>query len=109
MAKRQTIGENPLDGLFQPTGGATTVSTITVEREKTTPQRKALPPKKQRITVQISEEVIDRVKNAVYWTPGLTLAALAEDALVKTVDKLERGRDPFPQRKEELKTGRPIK
>jgi ribosome-binding protein aMBF1 (putative translation factor) len=110
MAKRQTIGENPLDGLFQPTGGTSAVSTIVVEKEKTTPQRKETSPRKQRITVQISEEVIERVKNAVYWTPGLTLASLAEEAFSSTVDKLERSREePFSKRKEELKTGRPIK
>lgn len=64
---------------------------------------------KQRITVQISVDVIDRIKNAVYWTPGLTLASLAEDAFSKSVDELEENREaPFPKRKTELKTGRPI-
>lgn len=64
---------------------------------------------KQRITVQISADVIERIKNAVYWTPGLTLAALAEEMFAKGVDLLEMKRgEPFPHRKEELKTGRPI-
>ena len=64
---------------------------------------------KQRITVQISEDVIERIKNAVYWTPGLTLASLAEEAFSKAVDVLEEERKtPFLKRKEELKTGRPI-
>lgn len=64
---------------------------------------------KQRITVQISEDVIERIKNAVYWTPGLTLASLAEEAFAKAVDALERERKaPFLKRKDELKTGRPI-
>lgn len=64
---------------------------------------------KERITVQISVEVIDRLKNAVYWTPGLTLTSLAEDALIIAIDKLEKMRkEPFPKRREELKTGRPI-
>lgn len=66
--------------------------------------------KKQRITVQISEDVIDRIKNAVYWTAGVTLAALAEEAFSKIVDELEKSkRTPFPKRKDELKTGRSIK
>jgi len=65
--------------------------------------------KKQRITVQISVDVIERLKNAVYWTPGLTLASLAEDAFSKAVDDLEKEKEAkFPKRKEELKTGRPI-
>jgi len=45
----------------------------------------------------------------VYWTPGLTLASLAEDAFSKAVDDLEKEKEAkFPKRKEELKTGRPI-
>ena len=110
MAKRQTIGENPLDGLFQESKMSNGVQVAVLKEEPKITQKKALSPKKQRITVQISEEVIDRIKNAVYWTPGLTLASLAENALSKAVDDLERQRDDvFPRRQEELKTGRPIK
>lgn len=66
--------------------------------------------KKERLTVQISSEVIDRIKDAVYWTPGLTLSALSEEAFIKIIDFLESERkSPFPKRKEELKSGRPIK
>ena len=63
---------------------------------------------KQRITVQISFDVIERLKNAVYWTPGLTIASLAEEAFSNAVDMLEKENVTFPHRKEELKTGRPI-
>jgi hypothetical protein len=68
-----------------------------------------LKPKKLRLTVQVHSEVLERVKNAVYWTPGLTLAALAEEALIKAVDALEKkcGKQ-FPTRAEELKGGRPL-
>lgn len=109
MAKRQTIGENPLDCLIQPTTISKVPATATFEERSILPQKKSTP-KKQRITVQISEEVIERVKNAVYWTPGLTLASLAEEAFAKAVDQLEKERkEEFPKRNEELKTGRPIK
>jgi len=64
--------------------------------------------KKQRLTIQISANIIERIKNAVYWTPGLTLTALTEQALEKAIDKLEENR-PFPQRTQELRSGRPIK
>lgn len=109
MGKRQTIGENPLDGLIQPTTISKVPATAVLE-ERTMPSQKKFHPKKQRITVQISEDVIERVKNAVYWTPGLTLASLAEEAFAKAVDQLEKERkEEFPRRKEELKTGRPIR
>ena len=109
MAKRQTIGENPLDNLIQPisnNGNATAVSEV---KESKKPDPKQPKSSKQRITVQISEDVIERLKNAVYWTPGLTLAALAEEAFSKAVDALEeKNGSPFSKRKSELKTGRPL-
>jgi len=79
---------------------------------------------KQRLTIQISEDVIERAKNAVYWTRGLTLAQLAEDAIEKAVRALEKNSvvyddktgqplkekgDEFPKRLEGLTTGRPVK
>lgn len=108
MAKRQTIGENPLDGLFQSATDNNGTSVAVLE-EQQPPKTRQKSSKKQRITVQISEDVIERIKNAVYWTPGLTLASLAEEAFAKVVDALEKERGtPFPKRKEELKTGRPL-
>ena len=111
MAKRQTIGDNPLDSLIQPishNGHATAV--LDADDEPKQHSQKQAKSAKQRITVQISVDVIERVKNAVYWTPGLTLASLAEEAFSRAVDALESKREAsFPERKEELKTGRPIK
>lgn len=67
--------------------------------------------------------MIERAKNAVYWTRGLTLAQLTEEALEKAVSTLENNnviyddktgnslkekRDPFPKRDNELKPGRPV-
>jgi hypothetical protein len=53
---------------------------------------------------------MDRAKNAVYWTPGLTLADLAAEALSGALEKLEKKRgEPFPARTSELKGGRPMK
>ncbi|CCM10672.1 Putative uncharacterized protein (plasmid) [Cardinium endosymbiont cEper1 of Encarsia pergandiella] len=110
MAKRQTIGENPLDSLIQPVSGNERSKSISDsnERFKYSVQK---PPKssKQRLTVQISKDVIERLKNAVYWTPGLTLASLAEEAFSKAIDRLESSRkSSFPRRDQELKTGRPL-
>ncbi|MGI2299114.1 hypothetical protein [Candidatus Cardinium hertigii] len=112
MAKRQTIGDNPLDSLIQPISNNERSESIlnSCEDVKQSIQQKTKSPKpKQRITVQISQDVIERLKNAVYWTPGLTLASLAEEAFSKAIDTLENEREaPFPNRREELKTGRPI-
>ena len=66
--------------------------------------------KKERFTAHLPAEVIERARNAVYWTPRLTLAALVEEALENWINQLEAERgEPFPPRSGELKTGRPIK
>jgi len=74
------------------------------------PKSKKGPEVKERLTVHLTVDVIERAKNAVYWSPGLTLAGLAEKALHKALEGLEKTHGgPFAHRKEELKGGRPIK
>lgn len=65
---------------------------------------------KQRVTIHISVDLIDRVKNAVYWEPGLTLTEFAEQAFSKALDKREKDKGgSYPARKDkQLKGGRPI-
>ncbi|MBA2349205.1 MAG: hypothetical protein H0V81_13010 [Solirubrobacterales bacterium] len=105
---RSTIADGYLDSLIPPKEEVHGQSITNFDEENRLLHKKKKSVK-QRITVQISEDVIERIKNAVYWTPGLTLAALAEEAFSKIVDSLEEGRKtPFPKRKEELKTGRPL-
>jgi hypothetical protein len=95
--KRRTIGDNPLD---------TVIPRAPSEAAVAEPEA----PKKERMTFHLPVEVMDRAKNAVYWTPGLTLAELASQALTEAVDRMEKKRkEAFPPRKAELKGGRPMK
>jgi hypothetical protein len=64
---------------------------------------------KERFTVHITNETKERVKNAVFWTPGLTLSDIAEIALLRELERLENEHGPFPQRTSDLKGGRPIR
>ena len=65
---------------------------------------------KERFTVNLPPELIERARNAVYWTPGLTLAGLAEDALLKALRRLEKANDgPFKERDGKLTAGRPVR
>ncbi|OGH59744.1 MAG: hypothetical protein A3G34_07990 [Candidatus Lindowbacteria bacterium RIFCSPLOWO2_12_FULL_62_27] len=74
------------------------------------PNAKTEKPKKERLTIHVSTDIIDRVKNAVFWTPGLTLSELTECALTEAVDSLEKKRrGKFQKRTGELKVGRPMK
>jgi len=65
---------------------------------------------KYRLTIYLPPELAEQVKNAVFWTPGLTIAALAERALAKEVKEMieERG-EPYPTRHGALIRGRPLK
>jgi hypothetical protein len=65
---------------------------------------------RDRITFHISPDVSERLRNAVYWTPGVTMADLAERGILRELEKLERENGgPFRARKSELKGGRPMK
>lgn len=102
MAKRNTIGDNPLDAVIPPSKASQTGVASTPNF--------APKPVKERLTVHLPVALIDRVKNAVYWTPGLTLAGLAEVAFTEAMAQLEQERGgPFPPRRSELKGGRPLK
>lgn len=98
MRKRTTIGQSPLDAVVPP------------REAVAAPVVTAPPAYKQRLTVHLPVDLIDRLKNAVYWTPGLTLAGLAEEALARAVDEREAARgEAFPPRRSELRGGRPMK
>lgn len=65
---------------------------------------------KQRVTIHIPTALIERIKNAVYWEPGLTVAGFCEEALSTAIDQLESSRGSmYPTRKKQLKGGRPLK
>ena len=96
-SKRRTIGDDPLDFVIsQPKAPSETTAARRVEKE--------------RLTVHLPLDLIERVKNVVFWTPGLTLAELAEIALAETVKRLEKDRGAaYPPRTSPLKGGRPMK
>lgn len=106
MAKRSTIGASPLDALIPPPAASSAPAPAAEEARPARSPRQA----KERLTIHLTVDLIERVKNAVYWTPGLTLAGLAEEALARAVDEMEAdNKARFRPRREELKGGRPLK
>ena len=128
--RRPTIGENPLDSLvpvqaaaaaskrgLQPAtgpakrgprlefGAARTGGTLGAT-EKTTPERV----QKARFTFHLPEDLMERAKNAAFWSsPRVTLASMAEAGLRAELDRLEKKNGgPFKARERELVGGRPI-
>lgn len=64
--------------------------------------------KRQRMTVSLPTDLLERMRDAAYWTPGSTMAGLISSALEDLLKNLEsqNGR-PFSPRLQELKPGRP--
>jgi hypothetical protein len=103
-----TIGHNPLDALLDagrtpslpasaPATDAGPVALQRPARDRTVHQR---------LSVELSASLVDRVRNAVYWTPGLTLARFAEEALAAALRAAEAERGgPFPPRSSDLPPG----
>jgi hypothetical protein len=65
---------------------------------------------KQRFTVSVNADSIEKARQAVYYTPGLTLSALVERAIQAEIEVMERERGtPFPEGEEvRLSVGRPL-
>ena len=65
---------------------------------------------KQKLTVHLESSLADRVKNAAYWEPRLTIAGIAEQGIKLAIERFEREHGgKYPPREGELIGGRPIK
>ncbi|HNI67458.1 MAG TPA: hypothetical protein PKV55_05455 [Nitrospira sp.] len=66
------------------------------------------PHKRQRMTVSLPAELLERMRDAAYWTSGTTMAGLISSAMEDLLHNLEtqNGR-PFSPRLQDLKPGRP--
>ncbi len=129
---RQTIGDDfksqldgtPMDLLLDTPAAKNGVEAPTAKAEKTlkTSNLKkvkavqingevapSITQAKERMTVQISKDTIERVKDCVYWN-RLTVAQFVEEALEAALSESEKQNGkPYPKRRSELKPGRPTK
>lgn len=99
MEKKKTIGNNPLEAY------------LTSRKEREPKQSEGMEvKKKERITIHLPVDLIDKIKNVVYWEPGLTLTGFAEYAFEKALKEQEEKRgEKYPERQERnLKSGRPV-
>ncbi|MGB8468420.1 MAG: hypothetical protein WCE21_05445 [Candidatus Babeliales bacterium] len=112
MEKKKRLGYNPLADYLSSAAQQT-------EAEQRAPAQPEGPrygaahkavAKKERITIHLPVELIDVVKNIVYWEPGVTLTSFAQRAFELAVKEREETRgEPYPERKEKLlKSGRPV-
>jgi hypothetical protein len=65
-------------------------------------------PRNVRLTVNLPSNLVEQMRDAVYWTPGLTLAWMIARAVRASLTELESVRQgPFPKRLRPLRAGRP--
>ena len=84
-----------------------------LDRQRRTVAMVETPPEKtgkQKLTVHLESSLAERVKNAAYWNPKLTIAGIAEQGIRLAIERFEREHGgKYPPREGELVGGRPIK
>jgi hypothetical protein len=72
------------------------------------PQATVMKTRKQRVTITLPHSLLERLRNAVYWTGHGPLARLISEALDDAVTHMEEANgQAFPRRLAPLKRGRP--
>ncbi|MGZ8375334.1 MAG: hypothetical protein ACXW4A_10520 [Nitrospira sp.] len=64
--------------------------------------------RKERVTLSLSADMVERLRTVVYWSPKLTLTGVVESAVHSALAKLEKGKR-FKKRRGKLAVGRPRK
>ena len=68
----------------------------------------ARPKRMVRLTVNLPSDLVEQMRDAVYWTPGLTLAWMIARAVCASLAELTSAHQgPFPRRPKPLRAGRP--
>ena len=79
----------------------------TINSSKATPSSMSKS-RKQRVTITLPQSLLERLRNAVYWTGHGPLARLIAEALDDAVTHMEQANgQAFPRRLAPLKRGRP--
>ena len=64
--------------------------------------------RKERVTLSLSAEMVERLRTVVYWSPKLTLTGVVEHAIQSALKKMEKGKR-IKKRQGNLPVGRPRK
>lgn len=85
-----------------------TAAAVTLQVRERRKTHRAVAEERERVTVKLPKTLIERTRDAVFWTAGLTLTGLIEESLIRAIARLERQRgQPFERRTADLKAGRP--
>jgi hypothetical protein len=95
-----TLNKNPY---LSAVKGETDAKDETID----TPRAKE-PPRKS-YGFKLREEIVERMRDAAYWIPGLTMTAIVEKSVEQYLDQLEKDMGKIAPRSGDVKTGRPPK
>ncbi|MFO0809052.1 MAG: hypothetical protein U0746_10545 [Gemmataceae bacterium] len=117
MAKQQTarttIKNDPFATVIPMNGDAEAEAPEEAPAAQSAPPPQlvaAQPFRRQKLTVHLRTDLAERVKNAAYWNPRLTIASIAEMGIFHALELIEKDHGgPYPPREEELRGGRPMK
>lgn len=62
---------------------------------------------KKSITVRLPEELLEKVRDIAFWTPGKNLNQVIEEAVLIAVKDTEAKKGIFEKRTSKLRAGRP--
>lgn len=109
VSKQRGLQSNPLDTVIpdlREGNGVISESTEGAVSTKRIPSQRS---KRKRFTAHVDSDLVERAKNAVFWTPGLTMAHLIERALTTELESLEKQNGgAFEERASENPGGRPL-
>lgn len=119
MARRRTIGDNPLDMLLPspstPAARASKEARTSAVKHGHAPAAAVKLARSVRATFHLPAALVEDAKNAVVALSGppvrLTLAALVRDALARELERLRNAHHkgkPWPRRTAPLVGGRPV-
>jgi hypothetical protein len=92
-----------------PAALAPAPATVHTRTVPATPEARSAPAT-ERFTTSLAATLVERLRTAVFHTPGLTLSGLAAEALEREIERLEAERgEPFPAGRGRLRTGRPVR
>lgn len=117
-AKPKGMADSPLMDLFTPTAPPAPAPPVRGKRvhrkqreqgEQSEQREHKTTGTRQRFTVHLPADLVERLRRAVYYSPGLTLSDLAAEALADAVDRLEKQRgEVFPATRGSIR-GRPVR
>jgi hypothetical protein len=101
--RKSTLGKDVL-------GGGSVHSKIIGKQSADVPQdpQEERQKSRERVTIYLPPELIEKAKDIVYWTPGMTMADLAELAFADLIEKMQTDRgEAFQKRPDKnLRAGR---